>query len=90
MKIKSIDDIFHQMDVAFIPNYQLPWYLLYFGSSREYSKKIRAYASSLGYKLNEYGLYDKNTGKIIKFIPKTEEDIFKFLKLNYVEPKDRI
>ena len=76
----NIDNIYHQMDVAFVPQEQLPWYLLYFGSSREFSKKIRSYASSLGYKLNEYGLFDKKTGVLINFLPKSEEEIFKYLK----------
>jgi len=86
----TIDNINHQMDVAFVPQEQLPWYLLYFGSSRDYSKKIRAHASSLGYKLNEYGLFDKKTGTLINFLPKNEEEIFKYLKIDYVAPENRV
>ena len=89
VKFPKIDNVYHQMDIAFIPKEQLPWYLLYFGSSREFSKKIRAYASSLGYKLNEYGLFDKKTGKSIRLNPKNEGNIFKFLKIPYILPKNR-
>ena len=80
---------YRQMDVAFINKKYLPFYLLYFGSSRIYSKKIRAITSKMGYKLNEKGLFDKKTGKRINFEPKIEKDIFDFLKIEYVKPEDR-
>jgi len=80
---------FRKMDVAFVKKKQLPWYLLYFGSSRDFSKKIRGVASKLGYKLNEKGLYDKSTGEKINFLPKKEEDIFKYLGIQYIPPEKR-
>ena len=66
--IINIDNKFYQMDILFINTKELPWYLLYFGSSRDFSKKIRLYASKKGYKLNEKGLFDKITGKKKIFI----------------------
>ena len=87
--IINIDNKFYQMDMLFINTKELPWYLLYFGSSRDFSKKIRLYASKKGYKLNEKGLFDKITGKKIKLNIKTEEDIFKFLKIKYIKPENR-
>jgi DNA polymerase beta len=87
--VKSNKNI-RQMDIAFIEKKYLPWYLLYFGSSREFSKKIRNIVSKMGYKLNEKGLFNKKTGKKIKFEPKTEKDIFNFLKINYVKPENRV
>jgi apurinic endonuclease APN1 len=90
IKVSNKYKYYRKMDVAFVEETQLPWYLLYFGSSREYSKKIRTIASKLGYKLNEKGLFDKQTGKRIDFYPKTEEDIFSFLKIPFVEPKNRL
>lgn len=80
---------YRKMDVSIIENKDLPWYLLYFGSSREFSKKIRLHASKLGYKLNEWGLFDKNSGERIDFYPKNEEEIFKYLNLDYVRPEER-
>ena len=77
------------MDVAFVKESQLPWYFLYFGSSKDYSKKIRTIASSQGYKLNEKGLFDRKTGKRVNFDPKTEKEIFDFLKIEYVPPELR-
>jgi apurinic endonuclease APN1 len=85
----NIDNKFYQMDILFINTKELPWYLLYFGSSRDFSKKIRLYASKKGYKLNEKGLFDKITGKKIKLNVKKEEDIFKFLKIKYIKPENR-
>ena len=81
---------YRKIDIAFIEEKYLPWYLLYFGSSRDFSKKIRAIASKLGYKLNEKGLYDKKTGKRINFNPKEEKEIFDFLNIDYVIPENRV
>ena len=87
--IKYKSNPFRQMDVAFIKKEDLPWYLLYFGSSRDFSKKIRLHALSMGYKLNERGLFDKKSGKIINFNPKNEAEIFKYLGLKYIKPENR-
>lgn len=78
-----------QMDMAIIEEKYLPWYLLYFGSSREFSKKIRGIASKKGYKLNEKGLFNKKTGKRINFNPTSEKEIFDFLKIDYIKPENR-
>ena len=80
---------FRKLDVIFIEKKNLPWYLLYFGSSVEFSKKIRGIASKLGYKLNQKGLFDKKTGIKIDFNPKNEKEIFKFLNIKYVSPINR-
>jgi apurinic endonuclease APN1 len=80
---------YRKMDIAFVNKKYLYFYLLYFGSGRDFSKKIRAIASKRGYKLNEKGLFDKNNRRI-NFNPKSEEDIFKYLGANYVEHEDRI
>lgn len=81
--------IYRQMDIAIIDKKYLPWYLLYFGSSEGFSKKIRIEASKKGYKLNDKGIYNKKTGKRIDFDPKDERDIFKYLGLEYIKPEDR-
>ena len=79
-----------RMDLVCIPESQYPWYLLYFGSDIGFSRKIRDCASKKGYKLNEKGLFYKNTGKKVNIRVRDEKDIFKFLGLIYVEPKDRL
>ena len=63
--------------------------LLYFTGSGEYNKKMRGVAESLGYLLNEYGLYklDGNKKKLINV--KSEKDIFDKLGMEYLEPEKR-
>ena len=89
ISIINFNNKFYQMDMLFINSNDLPWYLLYFGSSRDFSKIIRLYASKKGYKLNEKGLFNKITGEKIKLNVKKEEDIFKFLKIKYIKPENR-
>lgn len=80
---------YRKMDIAFVNKKYLYFYLLYFGSGRDFSKKIRTIASKRGYKLNEKGLFDKNN-KLINFNPKSEEEIFKYLDIDYVKHEDRV
>ena len=47
---------------------------------------MRNTAIKLGFKLNEYGLFDKYND-IIEL--KTEKDIFECLNIPYLEPQDR-
>jgi len=77
-----------QMDVAYVEEKHKYFYILYFSSSRDFSKKIRLIASKKGYKLNEKGLYNKS-GKLIDFQPKSEKDIFDFLEIPYIKPENR-
>jgi apurinic endonuclease APN1 len=81
---------YRQMDLAVIPQSYFYFYMLYFGSSRNFSKYIRKMASSKGYKLNEKGLFDKKTGKKIALQPTSEKDIFDFLEIPYVQHEDRV
>lgn len=75
------------VDLRFTDERSLPFYLLFFGSGVDFSRDIRMYAKKKGYKLNQYGLTDLKTGKVHYF--KTEEDIFKYLGINYIKPEDR-
>ena len=79
----------HQMDMIFVYEKEVPWMLLYFGSGKEFSKKIRAHAIQKGYKLNEKGLYYHKTNRRVSFYPKDEREIFDFLEYPYVKPEDR-
>lgn len=78
-----------QMDIGFVEEKHKYFYILYFSSSRDFSKKIRLEASKKGYKLNEKGLYDKKSGKLIDFQPKSEKDIFDYLHMDYIKPENR-
>ena len=63
--------------------------LVYFTGNKDFNVHIRNKALSMGYSLNEYGMIkvddpDKN---IIHFA--REEDLFDFLKIEYVKPTNR-
>jgi len=79
-----------RIDIRYIPNESYYPALLYFTGSGSFNQKMRQHAKKLGFKLSEYGLY-KIVGNGYKNIPvKSEEDIFKKLNMNYVEPKNRL
>jgi len=61
--------------------------LQYFTGSKEHNVTLRSLAIKKGYKLNEYGLFDKKTEKFIA--GKTEEEIYKKIGLSYIEPELR-
>lgn len=59
--------------------------LQYFTGSKDHNIALREIAIKKGYKLNEYGVF-KNTKQIAG---KKEEDIYKILGLQYIEPEMR-
>jgi DNA polymerase/3'-5' exonuclease PolX len=60
--------------------------LVYFTGSYELNQKMRKIAKTLGYKLNEYGLYDESDKK---YTILSEEMLFEILGMEYIEPTDR-
>lgn len=64
--------------------------LLYFTGSYNFNIYMRKIALEKGLSLSEYGFKDNITKKLLE-IPeiKSEEDIFKYLKLDYVKPNKR-
>jgi len=61
--------------------------LLYFTGSKEHNILLRRIAIEKGFKLSEYGLFDKRTDKLVA--GKTEEEVYKKLGLGYIEPEIR-
>jgi DNA polymerase (family 10) len=61
--------------------------LQYFTGSKEHNIKIRDLAISKNWKLNEYGLFDRETNE--RIAGETEEGIYKALGLSYIEPELR-
>ena len=61
--------------------------LLYFTGNKEHNIILRRIAIEKGLKLSEYGLFDKKTNKVVA--GKTEEDVYKKLSMNYIEPEMR-
>ena len=85
MGIYKWNDILHRIDIRFVP--YKSWYsaILYFTGSKELNKKMRMIAKSMGYILNEYGLFNKK--KMIEI--KSEKDIFTILNMEYIDVKNR-
>jgi DNA polymerase (family 10) len=61
--------------------------LFYFTGSKNYNIEMRKTAIKKGYKLSEYGLFDKKTGKMIA--GKTEQEICRKLGVKYLKPEQR-
>lgn len=75
----------YRIDIRLMPSESYYTALLYFTGSYTLNKIMRQKAIDLNYKLNEYGLYKNNK----KIIINSEQDIFKKLKMKYLEPSDR-
>lgn len=56
----------------------------YFTGSKAHNVALRDRAKKMGFKLNEYGLFDEKTEELVA--SKKEEDIYKALNLRYIEP----
>jgi DNA polymerase beta len=81
-----------RIDIRYIPVNSIGSAKLYFTGNGDFNKNMRTYALKNGYTINEYGIYklkaDKTKG--FKMKTRTEKDIFDVLKLDYVEPEDRL
>lgn len=100
MAVATIDEIFRHLDIFYYTADVYPFALLFTTGSKEHNVKMRSQALKLGYSLNERNLtYERPSGNpvtkeeymsvIQKESPKTEEDIFKFLKMKYMPPEKR-
>lgn len=74
-----------QIDLRVVKDNSFGAALQYFTGPRTFNIIIRKLAKDKGLKLNEYGLFDRKTGK--KLAGKHEKDIFKKLGLDYITPK---
>lgn len=79
-----------RIDIRFIPFTSLATAMLYFTGPYELNTIMRSEAKKKEMILNEYGLYtvsEDGDKHLIK--TKTEEDVFKKLKMKYIEPSER-
>ena len=101
IKLNKEGSIARRVDFMYCPPNELAFALLYFTGSKDFNTGIRSHVKKFGLTLNEHGLSfidkdgkvlldEKGKRKMVKKIMKTEEDIFEFLKIKYIEPKDRI
>jgi DNA polymerase (family 10) len=76
-----------QVDLRVVEEKSYGAALQYFTGSKDHNVTLRGLAIRKGFKLNEYGLFDKKTEKYIA--GKTEEDIYKKIGFSYIEPELR-
>lgn len=77
-----------RLDLLVTPPAEFPFAVLYFTGSDGFNVAMRAHALTRGFTLNEHALTQVSTGKTVGGI-KTEQDIFKVLKLQWREPEER-
>lgn len=77
------------VDISRVADPEAWWYyVLYRTGSRDHNIYMRHIARTLGWKLNEYGLWDEFGGRIIDSVS-CEADIYTALGLDYTEPNKR-
>jgi DNA polymerase (family 10) len=76
-----------QADVRVLPDKIYGAALQYFTGNIDHNVKLRGIAIKKGFKLSEYGLFDRKTNRLVA--GKTEEEIYKKLGLSYMEPELR-
>jgi DNA polymerase (family 10) len=89
-KSSIIDKDNMQVDLRVVENKSFGSALLYFTGSKDFNIKFRQLAIKKGYKVSEYGLFSAKGGKEAKYlVGKTEEEIFSFMKMDYIPPELR-
>lgn len=76
------------VDVRLIPKSSALFGRLYFTSGRDFNQMIRQHAKKMGYRLNEYGLYDLRTGKAVEGL-ETDEDVMTKIGMGYIPMSKR-
>jgi DNA polymerase (family 10) len=83
--VRLKDDV--QVDLLVVPDKSFGAALQYFTGSKEHNIKLRSMAIDMGYKLNEFGLFRKDTDEMVA--GHTEEDIYKVLGVDIMPPEMR-
>jgi DNA polymerase (family 10) len=78
-----------KIDIFYTTKDALPYALLHYTGSKNFNIRVRSHAKSLGYKLNQYGLFDVKTGNQIIISKASEKTILKKLGITYKEPHER-
>jgi len=82
-----------RLDLLYTKPEEYPFSVLYFTGSKGFNTMMRGHALKLGYSLNEYGLYTKESGKEkgqkVDYPFTSEKDIFDFLNMEYKSPEQR-
>ncbi|NVM31038.1 MAG: DNA polymerase/3'-5' exonuclease PolX [Candidatus Helarchaeota archaeon] len=76
-----------QVDLRVVEDESYGAALQYFTGSKEHNVMLRTMVSQMGYKLNEYGVFLKDTDE--KVAGKTEEEIYKLFGMTWIPPELR-
>jgi len=76
-----------QADVRVLPDREFGAALQYFTGGLEHNVALRRIAIEKGFKLSEYGVFNRKTNAFVA--GKTEEEVYKKLGLRYIEPELR-
>ncbi len=77
-----------QADIRVVAPKSFGGALQYFTGDKEHNIALRRIAIKKGYKLSEYGLFDRKTGEQVA--GKTEKSIYKKLGVKFVKPEERV
>lgn len=89
LAVCKVDSKFRRIDLLLTPSSEFAYAKLYFTGSKEFNIAMRNHALKLGWSLSEHTLTRENAIGPNPGFMEDEEDIFTFLKLKYIEPKDR-
>jgi len=76
-----------QVDMRVLPTKSWGAALQYFTGSKEHNVALRSIGIKKGFKLNEYGVFDRKTDKMLA--SETEEDVYKMFGLPVMPPEIR-
>jgi len=76
-----------QMDLRVVKPSEFYSALQHFTGSKEHNTKLRSIALKMGYKLNEYGIFEKEGEGVL--LPKSEEELYSKFGMPYVIPELR-
>jgi DNA polymerase (family X) len=76
-----------QVDVRIVHDNEFGSAMLYFTGSKEHNVKLRTMAKEVGYKINEYGLFNEKNERLAG---KTEQEMYQALGLKYIPPEKRL
>lgn len=79
-----------RLDLLMTPDEEYAYSLLYFTGSDRFNVAFRQYTLQKGYTLNEHRLTPLNDDVPIPPYMTSEKDIFRFLKLRYIDPSQRV
>jgi DNA polymerase beta len=79
---------YRRIDLLYTNKKEYPFAILYFTGDAGFNVNMRSYCLTKGLSLSEHGIKDVN-GVFIDTGVETEKDIFDYLGLEYIDPKDR-